>query len=240
MTMKFPSVLLSTFVFLSVAVSSLVSQEHYVQNSSIEYERTEHDVKVDVVVCTEALCPDCTDFYLSDLKKVFDDPELRSIVRLHIIPFGNAHLDTERRELTCQHGPSECDANSYEQCAIWTYPDPEDHVRLVLCLAGVAAEDLKAELASHVRRCCAETGLDFDPIARCHGDETLSWSLQLSNRDLTPLDHTYVPWVVMDGDVLDINEDDFVTEICRKYASLGGGDMPVACTVFREEQPIII
>jgi len=195
-----------------------------------------HEIRVPPIL----LSPDCTDFYLSDLKKVFDDPELRSIVRLHIIPFGNAHLDTERRELTCQHGPSECDANSYEQCAIWTYPDPEDHVRLVLCLAGVAAEDLKAELASHVRRCCAETGLDFDPIARCHGDETLSWSLQLSNRDLTPLDHTYVPWVVMDGDVLDINEDDFVTEICRKYASLGGGDMPVACTVFREEQPIII
>ena len=75
-------------------------------------------------------------------------------------------------------------------------------------------------------KCASDNGLDWDKIASCHDDEDMSWDLQVAAAAATPEDHTYVPWVVLDGDALDLNTcDDFLQAVCDAYK----GDTPDAC-----------
>ncbi|GMH84246.1 hypothetical protein TrVE_jg7714 [Triparma verrucosa] len=179
---------------------------------------------VNVLLCIEAYCPGCQQFTVDDLIPTYE--ALGSdVMNVTVVPFGNAHItDEDARTMTCQHGEDECSGNSYEQCAISLYPDPTDHLSYIGCfdkISGVMAVDKAFET------CATQQGLDWDGISACHDDADQSWELQVAAAAATPADHTYVPWVVVNGEQYDLDvETDFLGFICDAYT----GDKPAACS----------
>jgi hypothetical protein len=92
---------------------------------------------VQVLVCVEALCIDSKRFFHDQLMIAFNALG-HDVVNWTVVPFGNAKLppddEEDSRTVTCQHGVGECDANTYEQCARYLYPDPAQHVPYLACL----------------------------------------------------------------------------------------------------------
>ena len=50
------------------------------------------------------------------MNEAFQAEGVVDIMNVTLVPFGNARYVGDK--LQCQHGPDECAANSYEQCAI--------------------------------------------------------------------------------------------------------------------------
>ena len=79
---------------------------------------------------------------------------------IEAVPYGNAAINYTNQSVTCQHGPQECSANSYEQCGIYLYPD---QVRIVLRSPRSSSfvrrgdgvrEDIPTFDANHRSSCC--------------------------------------------------------------------------------------
>ena len=140
------------------------------------------------------------------------------IMNLTLVPFGNARY--EKGKLTCQHGPEECTANSYEQCAIDTYPDFKMHYPFYLCM-----EKAGSKMVKQAKSCADEAGLDYDAIKACVDDPVKSAALQQKFSTLTPKDHQYTPWVVVNGTLSPSNGDKLLEEVCAAYT----GALPPGC-----------
>ena len=165
----------------------------------------------------EALCPGCEDFVTSDLYPFFQqDPSVMNIV---YFPYGNAKIDVNTKTVTCQHGEAECDLNTYEQCAIDVYPDAADYLPFIACLEG--KRNLSRQPAQALSDCAEAVGMDFAPVQECHDDADRAWDLQVKNAGLTPDDHQYTPWVVLDGVLYD-GETAFADALCATYTAKGG------------------
>ena len=81
-----------------------------------------------------------------------------------------------------------------------------------------------------VQSCAKEASMDYDTLSTCYnGDE--SKKLQDYFYDLTPADHKYMPWVVVDGKLF--NGNNFLKFICGKYK----GTKPAGCSAV-EEAPL--
>lgn len=75
-----------------------------------------------------------------------------------------------------------------------------------------------------VKKCAKTANLDFDILSTCfNGPE--SKTLEQQYFDMTPADHTYVPWVVINGKLMD-DSDVFLDAVCKAYT----GDKPAGCT----------
>lgn len=138
-----------------------------------------------------------------------------------LVPFGNAKYDNGK--LACQHGPNECVANSYEQCAIDAYPTFADHFPFYHCIEGKI--DSGEKIQKQAKECAQTAKLDFDKIEACVNDKTRAADLQQKFHKMTPADHTYVPWVVVDGKLSKSNGDKLVAEVCKAYK----GTKPDVC-----------
>ena len=126
--------------------------------------------------------PGCEQFIQTHLKETYDalGP---SVMDLTVIPYGNALIDTTGQTVQCQHGEGECDANIYELCAIRAYPDPQQYVPFLECMAGQLTPGYRKEKYDPPKEFqeCAATAHMFWPSIRdchcCHGYEVLSLSL---------------------------------------------------------------
>ena len=68
-----------------------------------------------MTTCTSS--PGCKQFIQTDLTKAVETLG-PSVMKLTMVPFGNAEItNAEQHQVTCQHGPKECDANVWELCA---------------------------------------------------------------------------------------------------------------------------
>uniref|UniRef100_A0A6N2LYH9 Uncharacterized protein n=1 Tax=Salix viminalis TaxID=40686 RepID=A0A6N2LYH9_SALVM len=180
--------------------------------------------KVSLALYYESLCPYSANFIVNYLDKLFEDDELLSIVDLYLSPWGNAKIrgnDT----FVCQHGPYECLLNTVEACAIHAWPKLEDHFPFVYCVERLVYERKYPEWES----CFEELGLDPKTISECYtggyGDE-LELEYAAETNALQP-PHKYVPWVVVDGQPLYEDYEDFITYICKAYK---GTATPEACS----------
>ena len=146
----------------------------------------------------ESLCIDSKEYILQELMPTFASP-LSEVMDLDVIVFGNAHLHTADQTVTCQHGEAECDANVYEQCAIDNYIYPSRYLPFLACLfvslpMGHADTPYDASLFA---ACAREAALDFGALQTCHDKD--AWPMQVQSAAKTPSDHTYVPWLVVEG-----------------------------------------
>lgn len=175
---------------------------------------------VKVLVCTEALCPDCENFLQTQLVPAYLQlgPE---VMDLQVIPFGNAHRQSDGA-IICQHGEGECDANVYELCAIYMNPDPKDYLPFLDCLTRVLPMGHHDDpLDPSLFETCAGS-LWWSGIKACHDTPGAVRQLIQTALDNTPKDHTYVPWIEIEGTHLDEETHDFKTEICKAFVAKGG------------------
>ncbi|XP_052179643.1 gamma-interferon-responsive lysosomal thiol protein [Diospyros lotus] len=171
----------------------------------------------------ESLCPYSANFIVNHLFNIFRNGII-SIVRLHLVPWGNARIrgnDT----FVCQHGALECLLNTVEACAIETWPDLNKHFSVIFCI-----EDLVyRRMSSQWEDCFDKLGLDLSPVAECCNSglgKELELQYAAETNALQP-PHEYVPWVVVDGQPLYEDYENFMSYICKAYK---GTDVPKACS----------
>lgn len=179
--------------------------------------------KVSLELYYESLCPYSANFIVNHLPKIFT-PEFTPIVDVKLVPWGNAKL-RPNATFNCQHGPNECLLNTVEACAIDTWPELSKHFPFIYCV-----EDLVYQRKSNEWKSCFETlHLDSKPIDQCYNSEH-GKQLELhyaAETDALQPPHEYVPWVVVDGEPLYEDYENFLSYICMAYK---GTDIPKSCT----------
>lgn len=73
--------------------------------------------KVKLSVYFEALCPDSIKFIQRQLRPIYTDTDIGPHLDLDLVAFGHANV-TDSDQITCQHGPAECDGNRRMGCII--------------------------------------------------------------------------------------------------------------------------
>ncbi|XP_058110392.1 gamma-interferon-responsive lysosomal thiol protein isoform X2 [Magnolia sinica] len=178
--------------------------------------------KVALALYYETLCPYSANFIVNYLAKIFSNG-LIDIVDLNLVPYGNARLKSNHT-ITCQHGPNECLLNTIEACAIYAWPDLNKHFAFIYCVESLVVEHKYSKWES----CFEKTGLDSQSVADCFNSgygEKLELQYAEETNALEP-PHTYVPWVVVDGQPLYEDYENFETYICKAYK----GNLPKACS----------
>ena len=164
---------------------------------------------------------------LGDLNDAFAKEDIRAIMNLTVVPFGNAKLGRFGK-LTCQHGEEECEGNSWEQCGIEHNPDVSKHFPYYVCLEQSKG---KPTFEKAAMKCASESGLDFSAISTCfNGPE--GKQLQRKFSDLTPK-HQYTPWVTLNTAVMS-QRGTFISNLCKAYKE-GGGTPPASCKKFEQK-----
>lgn len=175
---------------------------------------------VSLTVLTEALCPYCELLIRDDVTTAMAQLG-PSVMNLEVIPFGNAEMTSET-SVECQHGLGECDANVYELCAIQLYPDPVEYLPFLTCLSQKLHPDFDNTTIPECpfRSCAKEAHMSWPSIQDCHAQEY--YSVLQKAADRTP-DHQYVPWIILEGEHIERNEDfDLVVILCEAYEKKGG------------------
>jgi interferon gamma-inducible protein 30 len=220
MTIKATSIIIQTVLLLSTGLVDARILEPVVAASA---------PAIKVQAYTEALCNGCGHFMLESLIPTYEKLG-GDVIDLEWVPFGNAKLLSDadhHHTLECQHGEAECDANSWEQCAVHVYKDtPKVYMNMLKCLEkalpmGHRDEPFDESVFQECAGCCT----DFSKIKECHDNPMLAWQLQLQADQATPDDHQYVPWVVVNGQFFDVEKDDLFQVICKEYTA-GGGSHP--------------
>ena len=134
---------------------------------------------------------------------------------LTIVPYGNAQMSGDT--VSCQHGPDECQGNAIEQCAFSLY-DVYTAFPFYLCM-----EQAGENMLNEVQDCATSASLSYDKLADCFNNATTVTANQKAAAAATPADHTYTPWVVVDGTVMTGNS--LLETVCAAYA----GDAPAGC-----------
>jgi interferon, gamma-inducible protein 30 len=170
--------------------------------------------------------PDCKLFVQEQLTKTYELLGER-VMDLQYVPFGNARINETTKQVICQHGPAECDANLYQECAIGVYPETQRHLPFMSCLDSVLPMGYHDEpFDTAVFETCANTtGLSFHRIKACHDIPQVAWSLITRAARATPSYHKYVPWVELDGAPIDVDDGELlITKICAVFKKAGGWD----------------
>ncbi|KAL8129420.1 hypothetical protein V2J09_018575 [Rumex salicifolius] len=185
--------------------------------------------KVDLTVYYETLCPYCSKFISTSLVRVFTDG-LLPIVRLRLIPWGNAGLNPTG-SFQCQHGETECMLNTVEACTITAYPDVERHFPFIQCIERLSYQERQSEWTD----CFAAASLDPQPVYDCYNNgngRQIELQYEYETDHLNP-PHEYVPWVLVNDQPLEVNYKNFVDYVCKAYK---GDDIPEVC---RSSQGVI-
>ena len=164
------------------------------------------------------------------LKETLD--AVGDIMNVTLVPFGNARYVGTKLE--CQHGEDECKANSWEQCAISLYPEFSKHWPFYLCIEQSeksCGEGAGPCVLKHTKSCAESAGLDYSSLKACVDSPTESAALQEAAYKATPADHSYVPWVVVNGK-LSADSDELLKEVCKAYK----GTKPSACKKALEDE----
>eukprot|EP00931_Biecheleriopsis_adriatica_P033705 TRINITY_DN19549_c0_g1_i2.p1 TRINITY_DN19549_c0_g1~~TRINITY_DN19549_c0_g1_i2.p1 ORF type:complete len:162 (-),score=33.73 TRINITY_DN19549_c0_g1_i2:209-694(-) len=144
-----------------------------------------------------------------------------------MLPYGNAR--TNGTQVACQHGPTECQINMVEACAIKHLPAPEDYMSFIFCAEG-APENPKAVIGT-----CAKEGVKAD-IEKCygegHGEEGTSLIADAA-KATAPLNHQYTPWIAIDDVHSQAAEQNLEKAICQAYK---GSKSPPACAKYAAQR----
>lgn len=153
----------------------------------------------------------------TDLKRAWQAEGVADIMNLTIVPWGNAKIEGDK--FSCQHGVKECAGNRWEACAIAHAP-VEQHIQFYFCFEAAGNKQL-----NDVQRCATEAKMNYTELSVCyHGSE--GTELQKRNAALTPKDHKYTPWIVIDGQ--SGGDENFLRKVCAAYKN-GGGTEPEGC-----------
>jgi interferon gamma-inducible protein 30 len=183
---------------------------------------------VQVSVYVEALCIYSKRYFNEQLVPTYD--QLGSqVMDLNIVVFGNARIDLTNKTLQCQHGVAECDANSYNQCAVDIYPYPDRYLPYVTCLFNSLPMGKQIEPFSKAifASCARHAALDAHALQQCRDDPERAWELQKQAAAMNPSELSHVPWVELNGEYMDLDQN-LLASVCQIYMESGGSHP--ACT----------
>lgn len=175
----------------------------------------EEKVKLDIYY--EALCPSSAKFIVEYLPKL-SDSGLIHVTHLRLFPYGNAQLFNGT--IYCQHGQLECLLNTVQACAIDVWPDLNEHFPFINCVENVVLESfVYRRKYPQWQTCFEKLNLDAKPVTDCVGNsrgKELELFYAAETEALQP-PQTYVPWVVVDGQPLYQDYENFISYICEAY-----------------------
>ncbi|XP_003558136.1 gamma-interferon-inducible lysosomal thiol reductase isoform X1 [Brachypodium distachyon] len=187
--------------------------------------------KVRLALYYESLCPFSASFVVENLTRVFKDGLLEA-ADLTLVPYGNAEVGADR-SISCQHGPDECLLNTVEACAMDAWPDLKVHFGFINCVEDLVMKRRRGEWES----CFNKLGLDSKRVTDCYKSERgheLSLKFGKLTDALVP-PHKYVPWVVVDGQPIGEDYENFLFYVCKAYK----GQPPKVCHGSGSRRPFI-
>lgn len=152
---------------------------------------------------------------------------MASIMNITAVPYGNADINYVTKTVSCQHGELECTVNAYEQCGMYLYPDQNMWMPFYVCIESYGSGEGGGgdAMIAAVPACAQAAGMDAAKVEACQADSALVWQLQKEAASVTAAaDHSYTPWVVVDGNLLQ-HDFQFKSLICNAYT----GELPPAC-----------
>ncbi|ERN08996.1 gamma-interferon-inducible lysosomal thiol reductase [Amborella trichopoda] len=177
--------------------------------------------KVSLDLYYESLCPYSARFFVNYLDDLFSNG-LIDIVDLRLIPYGNARVGSNNT-ISCQHGPYECLLNTVEACVIDVWPNVGEHFPFINCIETLVADHKYLDWQS----CFVKAFSGFQRVADCYNSgygKKLELQYAAETNALQP-PHTYVPWVVVDGQPLYKDYENVGAYVCKAYK----GSLPPAC-----------
>ncbi|KAK7301642.1 hypothetical protein RJT34_12512 [Clitoria ternatea] len=182
---------------------------------------SQSDEKVTLDVYYESLCPGSSQFIVDYLPVLFDS-DLISIVDLKLSPYGNTKLypwipgePITNATFYCQHGEYECLLDIVQACAIDIWPEVIKHFSFIHCIEKLVSQGKETEWES----CFDKLDLDPEPIKQCYTSdygEKLELKYAAETAALQPR-KLYVPWVVLNGEPLYEDIDNYISRICSAY-----------------------
>lgn len=203
---------------VSVAVFKLI--QYYLiipeKQEEIQIVPANNPSKITVSVYYEALCPDSRRFILEQLLPAYE--LIPAIIDLDLVPYGKARTKEVNQEFsfTCQHGPTECQANKIHACAIeYTKRDPFIQLKYIACMIN---DNYNPEYAG--KKCASEVGVIYNKIVNCSESNMGALLLKTNGERTTALRPkvVFIPTVELDGkhkmpqdEVLQ----NFFSEVCK-------------------------
>ncbi|XP_066504219.1 gamma-interferon-inducible lysosomal thiol reductase [Hoplias malabaricus] len=179
---------------------------------------------VDLIVYYESLCPGCRSFLTEQLFPTWT--MLRDIMRVHLVPYGNAEDLPEQNSFLCQHGELECRANMIETCVL----NVTDHAALSVIHCMVSSSDVIKSAPSCLQLYAPH--VEWRSIESCTIGN-LGHSLMRENgvktQSLRPV-LTHVPWVTFNGVYTEDWADTAMSSLFNLVCKLYEGIKPPVCT----------
>jgi interferon gamma-inducible protein 30 len=208
----------STAEELSSVDATLKGTTHFHRSAS-----TSSSPVVQVSIYVEALCIDSKRYFNEQLVPTYD--QLGSqVMDLKIVVFGNARIDLTNKTLQCQHGEAECDANTYDQCAVDIYPYPDRYLPYLTCLFNSLPMGRRSKPFSKAvfASCARHAAMDAHALQQCRDDPERAWELQKQAAAMSPSQLNHVPWVELNGTYMDEEKAALLTSVCQLYMESGG------------------
>ncbi|TRY57422.1 hypothetical protein DNTS_031419 [Danionella cerebrum] len=198
-----------------------------VQKQCMELNATRPDPEVpqvEISLYYESLCPGCRSFITEQLFPTW--VLLKDIMRVHLIPFGNAKELPEENLFSCQHGESECDTNMMQACII----SAANHAAfpVIYCMES------SADVLNSAKPCLQLHApfTKWETVESCTKGElglTLMHRNAINTQALNPA-HTHVPWITFNGNYTSEMEDKAMSTLFTLVCSLYKGVKPPVCT----------
>ncbi|KAM7287475.1 uncharacterized protein ISCGN_031169 [Ixodes scapularis] len=188
--------------------------------------------KVDLVVIYESLCPYSRRLVYSQLQPTYT--QLAPYINLTLLPFGKAHVRTERdgagrniTKISCQHGESECVGNKIETCVLRVVKQTVTAVQIVACMSENSSPHTAGE------KCATAFGVKWSLIDTCFKEHGEEYQLQVAATTWKyKSEVTRVPIVVMNGKQGNyVNyhaQNDMIVIVCNEIRALGNEE-PKVC-----------
>eukprot|EP00092_Neocalanus_flemingeri_P014375 GFUD01015506.1.p1 GENE.GFUD01015506.1~~GFUD01015506.1.p1 ORF type:complete len:243 (+),score=54.48 GFUD01015506.1:66-794(+) len=172
--------------------------------------------KVVVDLYYEVLCPDSRSFVVYQLFPAWQ--RLRDIFTINYIPYGKAltYGDTDKFRFSCQHGPVECQGNTYHACAAKYIEDEDIKLDYIKCMINDNYDPVRAAL-----RCSREMAVDWLAISTCAkgGEGNMLHKLAGDRTHALRPKVTFIPTIELNGEQLYQREVRryFTRELCKQY-----------------------
>jgi hypothetical protein len=86
--------------------------------------------------------------------------------------------------------------------------------------------------------CARHAALDAQVLQDCRDDPERVWELQKQAAAMNPSELNHVPWVELNGEYMDL-EQDLLTSVCQLYVE-SGGSHPACVSSHAEEVSVLV
>ncbi|KAH9601975.1 hypothetical protein KSS87_000348 [Heliosperma pusillum] len=181
--------------------------------------------KVAVDLYYESLCPYCANFIANLLPPYSKMVLLTSSISTFILgETPKLYQATLFLARSASHGPSECLLNEIDACALHVWPRLSEHFPFIYCVESLVYKHKYSEWET----CFQTLALDPKPVMGCYSSGKGKELVLKYGAETNALDppKRYVPWVVVDGQPLYEEYDEFMSYVCKAYK----GTPPSACS----------